>query len=207
LQRKLRQSVGRTQRAGRTSRPTENFFSNACQRWQARLLFSSGGKLRGPIRPIEVDRDSTPEPPTSPVCMWNYSREEAITMQQIPKPSASAVSIKKAVAPSSNPSTRSSGSGGLSRRAEPLTATIDSQPTEKTRKTKSPRGRPNIDELQTLTAEQIAHILQCTTKTLKRYCRKGLFPQPIPGVGRLKRWNKSVVVEFLSRNPSPNPES
>lgn len=62
---------------------------------------------------------------------------------------------------------------------------------------------PNIDDLQTLTAEQVAYILQVSEKTLKRYCRQGVFPQPIPNMVRLRRWSRSVVAEFLSNNPHP----
>ncbi len=72
---------------------------------------------------------------------------------------------------------------------------------------KSRNSPPSIDELQTLTARQVADILQCSIKSVNRYCRKGLFPQPIAGVGRLRRWKKSAVAQFLARNSSPNSES
>ena len=57
----------------------------------------------------------------------------------------------------------------------------------------------SVDDLQTLTADEVATILRCSIKTLGRYCRKGVFPRPTK-IGRLVRWKKSVVAEFLSKN-------
>ena len=64
-----------------------------------------------------------------------------------------------------------------------------------------------IDELQTLTASEVAAILRCSTKSLRRYCRKGEFPPPIDGPGRLLLWRKSVVAEYISRNQKFSAES
>lgn len=64
---------------------------------------------------------------------------------------------------------------------------------------KATRKAEVIDHLQVLTADDVAGILQCSTKSLRRYCRKGQFPKPFY-IGKFPRWRKAIVDNYLSTN-------
>jgi predicted DNA-binding transcriptional regulator AlpA len=71
---------------------------------------------------------------------------------------------------------------------------------------KATRNARTIGDLDLLTPKDVATILVCSTKSLGRYCRQGLFPKPFY-IGKFPRWRKSVVDDFLSRNQPPLPEN
>ena len=71
---------------------------------------------------------------------------------------------------------------------------------------KAARIAPPIGDLDTLTLQDVAKILKCSTKSLRRYCRKGLFPEPFY-IGKFPRWRKPVVDNYLCRNQPLSPEN
>ena len=71
---------------------------------------------------------------------------------------------------------------------------------------KATRNGQSIGDLDLLTSKDVAAILKCSTKSLRRYCRKGLFPKPFY-IGKFPRWRKSVVDNCLSRNQPLPPEN
>ena len=70
---------------------------------------------------------------------------------------------------------------------------------------KTTRKAEAIHDLRALTADDVAEILQCSTKSLRRWCRKGKFPKPFY-VGKFPRWRKPVSDEFPSRHHTLTPE-
>lgn len=56
--------------------------------------------------------------------------------------------------------------------------------------------RMSPGDLETLTKDEVADILKCSTKTVDRLVRKREFPGPFP-VGRSPRWLRSTVEKHL----------
>lgn len=54
-----------------------------------------------------------------------------------------------------------------------------------------------MEDIKYCNVKYIAKMLGCSTRTIDRLVESGQFPQPLK-LGKLKRWNVSVVSEFLS---------
>lgn len=62
-----------------------------------------------------------------------------------------------------------------------------------------------LQRVKTLTAEQVAELLQCTTETLYARVQRGEIPGRVFDGGRLLRFKRPVVVAWLSEE-SAKPE-
>lgn len=67
------------------------------------------------------------------------------------------------------------------------------------RRSKTKCAPDTQDPEQLLTILQVAQLLQCSEQTIRNHIAEGKFPGPTNRFGKMVRWRRANVVEYLHR--------